>query len=124
MLSRQSSIIQPAVIRPRRRAEILSRQRLLDLLYDLLERKLILVIAPAGYGKTSLLIDFAHQKDIPACWYTIDQHDQDLRRFVAHFNASISRLYPEFGAFSNATLEGPRYCPVFLDRVSGTAQVL
>ncbi|MBU2610794.1 MAG: tetratricopeptide repeat protein [Chloroflexi bacterium] len=106
MLSTQPPITLPAITRPRRRAEILSRTRLLDLLYDLFERKLILVIAPAGYGKTSLLIDFAHQKDVPACWYTIDQHDQDLRRFVAHFNASISRLYPEFGALSNAALEG------------------
>lgn len=106
MPSSQPSITLPAIIRPRRRAEILSRPRLLDLLYDSLERKLILVIAPAGYGKTSLLIDFAHQKDVSACWYTIDQHDQDLRRFVAHFNASISTLYPEFGALSNAALEG------------------
>jgi ATP/maltotriose-dependent transcriptional regulator MalT/two-component SAPR family response regulator len=103
--SSQPSIALPAIIRPRRRAEILSRPRLLDLLYDLLERKLILVIAPAGYGKTSLLVDFTHQQDVPACWYTIDQHDRDLRRFVAHFIASIAALYPEFGPLSNAALE-------------------
>jgi len=103
--SSQPPIAQPAIIRPRRRAEILSRPRLLDLLYDLLERKLILVIAPAGYGKTSLLVDFAHQQDVPACWYTIDQHDQDLQRFVAHFIASLATLYPAFGPLSSAALE-------------------
>jgi ATP/maltotriose-dependent transcriptional regulator MalT len=86
----QLSITLPSITRPRRRAEILTRHRLLDLLYDLLERKLILVIAPAGYGKTSLLVDFAHQREISACWYTIDQHDHDLRRFLG----TSSRLLP------------------------------
>jgi len=105
LLSGQFSIILPAVTRPRRRAEILTRQRLLDLLYDLLERKLILVVAPAGYGKTSLLIDFTHQKDIQACWYSVDQHDHDLRRFLAHFIASITRVYPAFGQLSNSALQ-------------------
>lgn len=99
------SITLPSITRPRRRAEILTRHRLLDLLYDLLERKLILVLAPAGYGKTSLLVDFAHQKDISACWYSIDQHDHDLMRFLAHFIASIARVYPAFGDNSNAALQ-------------------
>ena len=105
MPSSQPPIALPAIIRPRRRTEILSRPRLLDLLYNLLERKLILVVAPAGYGKTSLLVDFAHQEDVPACWYTIDPHDQDLQRFAAHFIASIAALYPAFGTLSNAALE-------------------
>lgn len=99
------SITLPSITRPRRRAEILTRHRLLDLLFDLLERKLILVIAPAGYGKTSLLVDFTHQKDISACWYSIDQHDHDLKRFLAHFIASIARTYPAFGSNSNAALQ-------------------
>lgn len=105
MFPGKPSIVLPAVTRPRRRAEILPRQRLLDLLYDLLERKLILVVAPAGYGKTSLLIDFAHQSDIEACWYTVDRYDQDIRRFVAHFIASIARQYPHFGEVSTAALQ-------------------
>ena len=71
---------------PQRRKEILSRQRLLDMLDDLLDYKLIIIAAPAGYGKTSLMIDFAHHYDWPVCWYALDPLDQDLSRFLGHFN--------------------------------------
>ena len=89
---------------PRRHKDIFTRYRLLSLLNGCLERKLVLVISPAGYGKTSLLVDFAHQKDVSACWYTVDQYDQDLRRFLAHFIAAISLVFSDFGTRSNTAL--------------------
>jgi LuxR family maltose regulon positive regulatory protein len=93
------------VILPQRRKELLSRPRLINLLYDLLDYKLILVIAPAGYGKTALLLDFAHQVDLPVCWYSLDTHDQAILRFIAHFIAAVSQRFPSFGAQSATALE-------------------
>ena len=54
---------------------------LLEMMSDLLDFRLIIVAAPAGYGKTSLLIDFASQFDWPVCWYALDPLDQDLSAF-------------------------------------------
>jgi len=83
---------------PQRRKELLSRPRLLELLSDLLDYRLIIVAAPAGYGKTSLLIDFATQFDWPFCWHALDPLDNDLHRFLSHFVMSIRQRFPDFGS--------------------------
>ncbi len=85
------------ILIPQRRKELLSRPRLLELLSDLLDFRLIIIAAPAGYGKTSLLIDFAHQFDWPVCWLSLDPLDNDLYRFLSHFLFSIKKQFPEFG---------------------------
>jgi len=93
------------VILPQRRKDLFTRQRLINLLYDLLDEKLILVIAPAGYGKTSLLIDFAYQVDLPVCWYAVDELDQTPERFFTYFIAALHKRFPEFGEASWAALK-------------------
>ena len=92
------------LIIPRRRDELLTRKRLLAILNDLLDLKLIIVAAPAGYGKTSLLIDFANHTQWPIGWLSLDPLDQDPFRFIAHFIAAIKARYPDFGENSVSVL--------------------
>jgi ATP/maltotriose-dependent transcriptional regulator MalT len=82
---------------PQRRADLYSRARLNNLLSDLLQYQLVILIAPVGYGKTSLLIDVAHQTSIPFCWYSVDSHHQNLHHFIAHVIAAIGKVFLEFG---------------------------
>jgi ATP/maltotriose-dependent transcriptional regulator MalT len=91
---------------PRRASRMLSRRRLVDFLHSHLDHKLILISAPAGYGKTSLLTDFAHDTDLPVCWYTLDPFDRDLRIFLEHLIASIAVRFPSFGERSRTLLKG------------------
>jgi len=60
--------------------------------------KLILLCAPAGYGKTTLLADFARSTGIPCCWYFLDQNDTDRYTFLSGLLTSIRYRFPGFGA--------------------------
>lgn len=97
-------VIRTKIIIPQRRREIISRPRLMTILDDILELKLLILAAPAGYGKTSLLVDYSKHTQLPVCWLALDPLDNDLKRFATHLIASIHMRFPEFGEDSNSVL--------------------
>lgn len=99
-----SSLLITKIIIPSRRTDALRRPRLLDFLHEYIERKLLLISASAGYGKTSLLIDFAHDTQLPVCWYSLDQGDHDPQVFLEYLVAAIQRRFPNFGGRTTALL--------------------
>ncbi|MBI4288050.1 MAG: tetratricopeptide repeat protein [Chloroflexi bacterium] len=98
------------VLPPRAKTDILHRQRLLDFLYENINLKVQLVTAPAGYGKTTLLADFANDAEIPVCWYSLDESDHDPRVFFDTLLTSIRYRFPDFGHNAEARLRASADC--------------
>ncbi|HSQ18595.1 MAG TPA: hypothetical protein VLM83_12900, partial [Anaerolineales bacterium] len=69
---------------PPLRSRLVARPRLIQTLNQGLEYGLVLVSAPAGYGKSTLLTAWLNQVKIPAAWLTLDESDNDPPRFLAY----------------------------------------
>mgnify|MGYP005843640087 CR=1 FL=1 len=92
------------VLLPQLPRGLLRRSRLVEFLHASVDYRLILLSAAAGYGKTTLLADFAHDTDLPVCWYALSPSDNDPRVFIEHFLASITHRFPDFGGQSRTVL--------------------
>lgn len=92
------------VLVPRRREDVIRRQRLIDLLHEHVPLRLQVVSAPAGYGKTTLLVDFSDDVEIPICWYSLDASDQDPKLLLEGILASVNSRFPGFGQLTQSRL--------------------
>ena len=69
------------------------------------DSKLVLLCAPAGYGKTTLLADFASHTSLTCCWYFLDSSDADKNVFLRLLLSSIRWNFPQFGASLDQLLD-------------------
>ena len=79
---------------PAPRPGLVPRPRLAEQLDEGLARGLVLVCAPAGYGKTAALADWAGRSEHPAGWLSLDAADNDPARFWRHAVAALDRARP------------------------------
>ncbi|MGV8025003.1 MAG: LuxR C-terminal-related transcriptional regulator [Anaerolineaceae bacterium] len=75
---------------PKTREHLVHRSRLTHLLEDGLQERIVLISAPAGYGKTSLLADWIQEFQYPIAWLTLDENDNDPARFMEYFIHSFN----------------------------------
>jgi LuxR family transcriptional regulator, maltose regulon positive regulatory protein len=78
------------------------RRGLLEFLHEALERKVSVISAPTGYGKTTLLAHWrqVEEADLSFAWVSLDEQDDDPVRLWRHIVESLRRVLPEedFGA--------------------------
>lgn len=110
----ESTQISHKISMPALRSIILHREALVRTLTDAImprdtggpaPNKLVLLYTPAGYGKTTLLIDAVRQLSSVCCWYILDETDADPAVFLTRLCASIQRGFPAFGTPSAFNLD-------------------
>lgn len=77
--------------------ECIHRHRLIERIDRGVKGPLTLLVAPAGYGKTILLTDWAKTACFPVCWFRVDPNDNDLNRFFNYLLFSLHSIEPTLG---------------------------
>src|SRR5918995_5792141 len=91
---------------PRPRREFMPRRRLLERLAEGMGRELVVVCTPAGFGKTTLLGDWARRMQRPVAWLSLDEGDNDPARFWRHAAAALDGVLPGIAEQVAALLQG------------------
>lgn len=86
---------------------LVHRSELYEKLNIGLRRKLILISAPAGFGKTTVVSDWIDKNMIPTAWFSIDNGDNDPVEFLSYIISGIKGLSKEFGQSSLRLLHSP-----------------
>ncbi len=82
---------------PQSQSGLILRPRLLKRLDEGMEHKLTLVSAPAGFGKTSLIEQWAADCGLKVSWLSLDESDNDPTRFWGYLIAALQRIQPNLG---------------------------
>ena len=83
---------------------ILARPRLVDWFGQHADGRLVVLAAEAGYGKTTLLAEFANHTRDRVVWYRLERSDGDWITFLSYLVAALRDVWPDFGRPTEALL--------------------
>jgi LuxR family maltose regulon positive regulatory protein len=96
----------------RPRGRVVSRPRLLEQLDQGLAGRLILISAPAGFGKTTVLSEWIADRGLRVAWVSLDESDNDPVRFGCYIIAALQTVAPQVGEVAHDWLCAPQPPPL------------
>ncbi len=78
-------------------ADAIVRERMFSLFSDIDQKKLTVVVAGAGYGKSTIVSQVTEKANQPTVWYRVDLLDKDVSVFMTYLISGIQKYYPRFG---------------------------
>lgn len=98
-----SQILLTKLISPQFKKEYLYRPKLIDRINQ--DYSLILITAPAGFGKSSVVKEFIGSQSALSVWFSIDKSDNSLNQFLVYFIVAIQEIIPDFGVLVLKSLQ-------------------
>lgn len=93
---------------PLPRTKVVLRARLIERLNEGLDRKLTLISASAGFGKTTLVSEWVASCERPVAWLSLDKGDDDAARFLVHLIAAVQTIAENIGEGVIGALNSPQ----------------
>ena len=97
---------------PRPPLQLVYRPRLVERLQQTMERRLTLIAAPAGFGKTTLLSAWLQDAPVSPAWVSLDNGDDDPTRFWSYTLAALDTVRSGLGAIGLPLLQSPQPPPL------------
>src|ERR671921_731793 len=91
--------------------KVVLRSRLIEHLDEGLDRKVTIISAPAGFGKSTLLGEWGAGCGRPAAWLSLDERDDDPTRFLTYLVAALQTIAPNMGSGVLGALQSPQPPP-------------
>ena len=107
-----SPILRTKLQRPALSPDLVPRSDLVARLEELRHRPLTLVSSAAGYGKSTMASLWLEAWDGPYAWLSLDEEEDDLRRFINYLLAAIRNAFPGACDTTRSLLQGPELPPV------------
>jgi ATP/maltotriose-dependent transcriptional regulator MalT len=113
---------------PIARPELVPRPHLIVRLNEGLSRSLILIAAPAGYGKTTLLSTWVAKCGQPVAWLSLEDRDNDPARFLVYLIAALQTIEADLGQDILSALQSPQpsaiehWLPVLVNQLDNIAK--
>jgi LuxR family maltose regulon positive regulatory protein len=93
------------------RSNRVPRPRLMEQVNRGLDKAIILVSAPAGYGKTTLVSSWLRETGIPSAWLSLDEGDNDPIQFLQYFITALHQIVPAIQMDLLGILQGMQPAP-------------
>jgi len=106
------TVLKTKLFIPPLREETISRSRLIELINKNINKKVLLVSAPAGFGKSTLLAEWVAQTKLPVAWISLDQTENDPINFLTYLISSVQSIYEGLGGAILGALLSPSSPPV------------
>ena len=113
----QHSLLATKLYVPPTRPELVPRPRLIERLNEGLHRKLTLISAPAGFGKTTLVSEWVHKvgaqhaAPLQVAWLSLDESDSEITRFLAYFVTALRTVEADIGKGALSAVQSPQPPP-------------